>query len=564
MLPHFLTRMNTHLFVWGRPAALWLACLVALNGSAQDTNTAILKGPYLQGPGTNSMVIKWEAASSKPGVVHYGPGGAASFAVVVEFSRLLNAVVTQSVTNLTADGATNITRVNTTNLVYLFEADLTNLQPASVYTYSVAVNGQQTPPKEFRTFAVDQAKVTFIAYGDARSNPKTHRAVTANFKQYAPDFIMHTGDLVADGRRYELWEREFFAPLAGVIDEIPMLPSIGNHEQDGRLYQHYLTQSGQQLWYSYDIGPVHVVALDYRHEKANNEQYAFARADLLASKAPWKLVFLHYPVFNIGGHATGWGHGAYLPLFHEAKVDLVVVGHSHLYERFHPIAGSDAADSWPITHITTGGGGAPLYEVLPHPALATYYSTNHFMVFEATGSALKGRTFSTNNTLLDEFEIKKSHGQPSPDYLAQVYPEAALKLFYSVGPSLAASLASVPLTNASARARFTLQSVRKYVAALPLEITLAPEAEPFYELEDGPLRTTLPGANDPDKSVWGRVRARPGKKITVDARSGELLSPPLTFQGRIKVGAVESMVYGQRSRVTEDAAQAAKLLDGDK
>ena len=510
------------------------------------------------------MTIKWEAATSKPGVVHYGLGGVVRSELVVEFSSLLNAVVTQSVTNLTADGATNITRINTTNLVYLFAADLTNLQPGSVYTYSVAVNGQKTPPKQFRTFAMDQAKVTFIAYGDARSNPKTHRAVAANFKQYAPDFILHTGDLVADGRRYDLWGREFFTPLADVIDEIPMLPSIGNHEQDGRLYQHYLTQPGQQLWYSCDIGPVHVLALDYRHEKANDEQFTFARADLLASKAPWKLVYLHYPVFNIGGHATGWGHAAYLPLFHEAKVDLVVVGHSHLYERFRPIAGTDATDLWPITHITTGGGGAPLYEVLPHPALTNFYSTNHFMVFEATAATLKGRTLSTNNTLLDEFEIKKDHGQPSPEYLAQVYPEAALKLFYSVGPSLAASLASVPLTNAGARARFTLQPVKKSATPLPLEITLAPEAEPFYELEDSPLRTTLPGANEPDKSVWGRVRARPGKKITLDARSGELLSPPLTFQGRIKVGAVESMVYGQRSRFTEDAAQAAKLLDGDK
>ena len=76
-------------------------------------------------------------------------------------------------------------------------------------------------------------------------------------------------------------------------------------------------------------------------------------------------MILHYPVFNIGGHNTGWGHAAYLPLFHAAKVDLVMAGHSHIYERFRPIASKSGTESWPITHITTGGGGAPLLRFLP-------------------------------------------------------------------------------------------------------------------------------------------------------------------------------------------------------
>jgi hypothetical protein len=112
------------------------------------------------------------------------------------------------------------------------------------------------------------------------------------------------------------------------------------------------------------------------------------------------------------------------------------------YERFLPLAGSSGTASWPITHITTGGGGAGLAPVYPHPALAAYYSTNHFVVFEATATTLKRRMFTANSTLLDEFELKKVHGQLSAEYLAQVYPEDALKLFYEAGSSLTASLAA--------------------------------------------------------------------------------------------------------------------------
>ena len=48
-----------------------------------------------------------------------------------------------------------------------------------------------------------------------------------------PAFILHLGDLVTDGKRYEQWGTEFFSPLANVIDEVPILPAIGNHEEDG-------------------------------------------------------------------------------------------------------------------------------------------------------------------------------------------------------------------------------------------------------------------------------------------------------------------------------------------
>lgn len=115
-------------------------------------------------------------------------------------------------------------------------------------------------------------------------------------------------------------------------------------------------------------------------------------------------------------------------------MDLVIGGHSHIYERFQSVVPTTSPDTWPITHITTGGGGAPLYTTMPHPALASQVATNHFLVIEATPTKLKGRAFTTNNTLIDSFEMKKSRGRAAVMAKAKPYSEELLNLAFDVAP----------------------------------------------------------------------------------------------------------------------------------
>ncbi|PYM09804.1 MAG: hypothetical protein DME18_17415, partial [Verrucomicrobia bacterium] len=460
-------------------------------------------------------------------------------------------------TNITAGGKTNVTEVSNSNVVFLYEMTLTRLRPNSVYTYSAETDGVRAPPKKFKTFDAHPDRVRFIAYGDTRTNPGTHAAVAGNFKRHAPDFILHAGDLVAAGKRYDLWAKEFFGPLAEVIDEIPILPAIGNHEQDGINYLNYVHLPGKELWYAYDAGPVHVLSLDFRSEKETDEQFAFARRDLLSATAPWKVVFLHYPVFNIGGHGTGWGHATYLPLFHQAKVDLVLAGHSHIYERFRPIANVTGPDTWPITHITTGGGGAPLYTVYSHPALETQASTNHFVLIEATPTRLSGRALTTNETVIDTFELKKSNGRPAAEYVARVYSEETLKLSFAAAPSLTGDLNLVPGAHSPARVMFSIRPLKTAKQSAELEISLTSDSAPYYKLEGGRLRVRTPSATESNKVVWANVRATGQKRVEALVPSGTL-SPALTFQARIITGKIETVAYGQRCRVSVTAAQEAK------
>ena len=541
--------------VGARAFVIILLLFATTAASAQDFTRTFRKGPYLQAPGTDTMTIMWESPTNRPGIVRYGLKSRLDREMRLERPRELIGVSILTVTNSTVEGKAQVAQLSITNRVYLYEITLIDLEPKSVYTYTAETDGAKTAPRKFRTFGARQNKVTFIAYGDSRTNPNIHESVASNFKRHSPDFILHTGDLVAQGTRYDLWSREFFEPLARVLDEVPMLPSIGNHEQDGSNYLHFVHLPGKERWYSYDVGPVHVLALDFHFEKDTEEQFAFARKDLLAANAPWKVVFLHYPVFNIGGHGTGWGHAAYLPLFHEAKVDLVLSGHSHIYERFRPVAAAQGPNSWPITHITTGGGGAPLYASYPHPALSAQATTNHFVVIEATPTKMNGRTFTTNGVSIDKFELKKRNGKLRSDY--PVYPEEVLKLAFEASPGLMGGLATLPTTNSPAHVLFNLPRMKS--APATLELSLTPGSAFYYEIVGGPLRFTTPSGTNSTVPAWARIRST-GKQTVGTTGSTRQLTPPLVFQARVSASGADTLAYGQRCRISDAAIEAIKKL----
>lgn len=384
------------------PCTLWLA-LGATLILARLAAAPLTKGPYLQAPAADAMTIRWETLVAEPGTLQLSEGSR-----VIRTVGPIQPVTVQS-------GATKY---------YVYEANLDRLKPNTRYTYEAAVGADRSPPRQFKTFGTAQDKVTFIAYGDTRTNPDKHTAVAAQFRRHAPEFILHSGDLVAKGSQHELWAREFFNPLAGVIDEIPMLPSIGNHEQDGANYLAYFREPGsQRFYYSCDIGPVHIVSLDYHSTKPTDEQYTFVARDLEASRAPWKIVLLHAPMFNFGGHASLWGHDAYLPLFRRTQVDLVIAGHSHLYERFRPLVPKASPQAWAIQHLTTGGGGAPLAAAIADPSLVKVASVHHFVLFTATRDRIEGRSIDIDGREIDAFSLQKENGRQPASYLAQAYPE---------------------------------------------------------------------------------------------------------------------------------------------
>jgi predicted phosphodiesterase len=421
-------------------AAVFLLCAVA--GAADSLFT---KGPYLANAGPAAVTIHYETASPGDGIIQVGTGGA------------MNRQVPATLFEKYSYPANPKDKSSPQVTAYLYRARLADLAPGTAYQYQVLPTGKGGPasaPKTFRTFPVKPERITFIAYGDTRSKPAEHRTVVAAFLRQEPLFILHSGDLVTSGSSFDLWSPQFFTPLADIIDHIPVMVTMGNHERAAENLLKFFDLPAGKTWYSFDCGPVHVTVLNDR--QATSEAVKWLDQDLAASKAPWKIAMHHAPSFNFEGHKSDAVRPTFLPLYEKYGVDVVVTGHSHLYERFKPLARKGPAPAGvapgvvsphPITFITAGGGGAPLAVMAGRPmpsVLAKTQRAYHYCVFSVDAESLSMDALLPDGAKIDSLAITKKNGRYDDAYLAQVRPMEEAILQQGVIPMSAPAVESLP------------------------------------------------------------------------------------------------------------------------
>ena len=68
-------------------------------------------------------------------------------------------------------------------------------------------------------------------------------------------------------------------------------------------------------------------------ERWDKDQQEYLDAELGASKAVWKIVYGHHPMYSSGGHGDTWTmHGTLGKMLKRHKVDLYLAGHDHHLE----------------------------------------------------------------------------------------------------------------------------------------------------------------------------------------------------------------------------------------
>ena len=72
--------------------------------------------------------------------------------------------------------------------------------------------------------------MTFVVYGDSRTDAENHKKIVAQIIKKNPDFVVHTGDLVTNGNNYEQWGTQFFEPLKGLAENPSVYITKGNHD----------------------------------------------------------------------------------------------------------------------------------------------------------------------------------------------------------------------------------------------------------------------------------------------------------------------------------------------
>ena len=365
--------------------------------TAATDSPGLYIAPYLQNVAPDGITVMWETTDPVAGTVEYGRNGS--------FDRQA--------------GESGRNKIH--------EVRISGLEPGETYDYRVRY-GQTTLPAASFTTAPPPGSENwrFVVYGDNRSNPDTHARNAEQIMKLKPGIILNTGDLVAQGSSYEQWKPQYFDPLRGVSEYIPVFPCLGNHEQNAPHYYNYHSLPGDQgeVYYSFDYANAHIISLNSNAKDApyqrGEKQTEWLIDDLEKHKdATWKIVFFHHPLFR--SHPTRgiteqrW---VWQPLFEEHGVDLVLNGHDHYYMRSYAVGRYTGEPRRGLFHLISGGGGANTYPIAPKPHAAFRRRVHHVTAVDVMGDRLIGRAVDIDGNVFDAFVVDKQAVSSPEEFIA--------------------------------------------------------------------------------------------------------------------------------------------------
>lgn len=346
-------------------------------GAALESFQRLLrKGPYLQKPEKDSIIILWETSEALPGTVRVYEATARQ---TPDYSRPFRTFPC---------GADTMHRVQ-----------VTGLEAGKSYCYELA-SEDGTPLTEcfpFRAAPQEDAAIRFVLtaeYGGSTAPDSPYAGPLIERMGYEhPDFLLSVGDLVNDGTKEEPWDAYIFRPFASLLRSTPLYPCIGNHEVGDRIadgshpeiYAYFDRYFALPHYYSFDYGCGHFCVLDAPNlcpyedtvnyvpklpeDYRESDQFRFLEQDLAACGKPWKFVVFHYPPYT-SSYVDVPALQALAPVLERHGVDMVFNSHAILYDRSHPIAGGKVASKG-VRYLLVGG-----FEKFDHwfPAKLNHFS----------------------------------------------------------------------------------------------------------------------------------------------------------------------------------------------
>jgi len=147
-------------------------------------------------------------------------------------------------------------------------------------------------------------------------------------------------------------------------------PAPGNHEYVTSGASAYFAYFGAAAgdpskgYYSYEVGPWHVVALNSNCSNvacaAGSAQEQWLRQDLAAHPTTCTLAYFHHPRYNSGHHGNATNMTAIWQALMDFKADVILAGHEHGYQRWKPMNAIGTSVTEGITEFVVGTGGTTL------------------------------------------------------------------------------------------------------------------------------------------------------------------------------------------------------------
>lgn len=321
-----------------------------LGMTASVYNFGVIRGPYLQNGTDTSMVIRW---------------------------RTLERMGTRVKIGTSPDNLATI--VDSTGFTTDHEVLVTGLQPDTKYYYGIGTADSTYKGGDDDHYFItnpavgSEEPVRIWAIGDAGTGNSSQRLVRDSYYNYTAGthtdaFLLLGDNAYNDGFDSEYQSAMFENMYEGLLNKTVCWPTPGNHDVGFHLsmaaeapYYDIFTvpvggeaggvPSGTESYYSFNYGNIHFISLDSHGTPRDSIEAmgTWLKNDLNENSQKWTIAYFHHPPYTKGTHDSdddGDSGGRLkeireqiVPLLEAGGVDLVLTGHSHVYERSYMIHG---------------------------------------------------------------------------------------------------------------------------------------------------------------------------------------------------------------------------------
>ncbi|HWN97062.1 MAG TPA: metallophosphoesterase, partial [Methylomirabilota bacterium] len=270
---------------------------------------------------------------------------------------------------------------------------VSGLVPDTLYYYAVGTTNASLAgdaPDYF--FATSPRPGTAVptriwVLGDSGTRSAAQYAVRDAYYNFtgsrATDLWLMLGDNAYNSGTDAEFQGAVFNAYPATLRNSVLWPTLGNHDTAGstthvptRPYFQMFTlptnaeaggvPSGTEQYYSFDFGNIHFICLDsMTASRATDGPMAnWLVNDLAATLSDWIIAYWHHPPYTKGGHNSDTATDSIqmrqniLPILEAGGVDLVLSGHSHVYERSYLLNGHyGPSSSLTSGNIVNGGNG---------------------------------------------------------------------------------------------------------------------------------------------------------------------------------------------------------------
>ena len=415
------------------------------SGIFQTTSStlSLTRGPYLQLSTTSSIFIRWRTSIASNSKVVYGttlgtyPYSASNSTSSTEHTIQLTGLSTNTKYFYKIGSSTVTLQGDSSNYFYTNPAvgSTGTVRIWAIGDYGVGTSQQSSVRDAYKNYRGSNYTNVWLSVGDNAYADGTD----AEFTSYVFNYYQEAF------KKWVLW------PTTGNHD----LHSASASSQTGPFFDIFTlpktaqaggVASNTEAYFSFNYANVHFVSLesyDASFRSSTGAMATWLTNDLNANTQRWTVVYFHHPPYTKGSHDSDVDaeqigmRTNIIPILEAHKVDLVLGGHSHAYERSYLIKGHAGLENtftsamkvssntgiYPNSYVKSSPNfDGTVYVVCgsssqvgststgwPHNAMYVSSNTKYgSMAIDVTGDRLDAKFVLSDGSIWDQFTMQKS------------------------------------------------------------------------------------------------------------------------------------------------------------